>query len=284
MRNATSTRYYAWQTPPEAVPYGQFVLEIIDLSNAYCDVRAQLQSSQVKQKDYYDKGIKESQYNPGDLVYLYNPQLKTGEAAKFHLYWKGPYEIVRRVTEVTYEIKKSGHRKVVHFNNLKLYQRYRKEDGKKGENVVETTSGQESACRELETNEPKEEQGIVVPLDEIESDEEKDNPVNVTLPERPSDNPVFEDSSETLSPPNECLNEPGDEQSDLEDNSRPRRTRKPPARFGFTAITSTQSVALALKERVQELETARYQQYERIKRLKPQWLKKAAKLKRNLKM
>ena len=69
--------------------------------------------------------MKNCSYQPGDLVFLYNPALKPGEAAKFHRYWKEPYVVLERVTEVNYKIRKlDGSRatvQVVHFNNLKLF-------------------------------------------------------------------------------------------------------------------------------------------------------------------
>ena len=69
--------------------------------------------------------MKHTVYHPGDLVLRYTPQVKPGEASKFHRQWEGPFDIVKQVTEVTYLVKKvggrSGRSKVVHFNNLRLY-------------------------------------------------------------------------------------------------------------------------------------------------------------------
>ena len=77
------------------------------------------------------------QYAPGDLVFLFNPQAKTGEAAKFHRKWKGPYEVLKRTNEVDYRIRKPSdprsRSKVVHFNNLKLYQRIQGESTRRQE-------------------------------------------------------------------------------------------------------------------------------------------------------
>ena len=60
-------------------------------------------------------------------VFLFNPQVKTGEAAKFHRKWKGPYEVLERTNKVNYRIRKPSdprrRSKVVYFNNFKLYQR-----------------------------------------------------------------------------------------------------------------------------------------------------------------
>jgi hypothetical protein len=71
-------------------------------------------------KEYYDRGTKKSLYQEGDKVFVYNPQLKKGEAAKFHRNWKGPFAIAEKITDVNY-ILKGPKRKVVHSDNLKLY-------------------------------------------------------------------------------------------------------------------------------------------------------------------
>lgn len=92
--------------------------------------------------------------------------MKPGEAAKFHRKWKGPYEVLECTTEVNYRIKKlqdpPSHSKVVHFDNLKLYQqrnpemnvRRRKQTGIQGslekerEDVLESPEGRGIICRD----------------------------------------------------------------------------------------------------------------------------------------
>lgn len=86
----------------------------------------QLKKAQQRQKDCFDKGVETCQYSPGDLVFLFNPQVKTGEAAKFHGERKGRYEVLERTIEVNYRKKTpsdpGSRSKVIQFNNLKLYQ------------------------------------------------------------------------------------------------------------------------------------------------------------------
>ena len=66
-------------------------------------------------------------FQTGDLVLRFTPQLKPGEANKFHRQWEGPFEVVERITDVTYLVKKirggSRRSQAVHFNNLRLYQK-----------------------------------------------------------------------------------------------------------------------------------------------------------------
>lgn len=138
-----------------------------DLEGAYRDVRENLKVAQRRQKDAYDKGVKHTVYQPGDLVLRYTPQLRPGEASKFHRQWDGPFEIVSQVTEVTYCVRKVAGRsrrsKVVHFNNLRLYQR------KQEKAVGEVVTGGLGTAPAVETVEeghaqsmPGEEDGTVV--------------------------------------------------------------------------------------------------------------------------
>lgn len=105
--------------------YSEFVSDLkSSLETAYRDVRESLQAAQRQQKDCYDKGVKHMVFQTGELALRYTPQLKPGDANKFHRQWEGPFEVVERVTDVTYLVKKGRGRsrrsQVVHFNNLRL--------------------------------------------------------------------------------------------------------------------------------------------------------------------
>ena len=108
--------------------YSEFVSDLqSSLETAYRDVRESLRTAQRREKDFYDKGVKHIVFQTGGLVLRYTPQLKPGEANKFHRWWEGPFDVVERVTDVTYLVKKVRRRsrrsQVVHFNNLRLYQK-----------------------------------------------------------------------------------------------------------------------------------------------------------------
>lgn len=108
--------------------YSEFVADLQGGLEAACrNVRQNLKVAQRRQKDAYDKEVRHMVFEAGDLVLRYDPQLKPGEANKFHRQWERPYEIMERVTDVTYRVKKvrgrSRKSQVVHFNNLRLYRR-----------------------------------------------------------------------------------------------------------------------------------------------------------------
>ena len=128
--------------------YSEFVADLQkNLEDACEDVRQNLKVAQRCQKDAYDKGVKHTVY----------------QAGKFHRKWDGPFKIIARVTEVTYRVRKVAGRSrrsnVVHFNNLRLYQRRQEEtvdpvddEGGEhmqpvpegGEEMVVSTDGEES--------------------------------------------------------------------------------------------------------------------------------------------
>ena len=82
--------------------YEDFVAELEKrLTRAYQDVRVKLGIAQRRQKDAYEKGIKQIYFESGDRVTLFNPQLKPIESSKFHRLWTAPYIVKKRVTEIT---------------------------------------------------------------------------------------------------------------------------------------------------------------------------------------
>ena len=61
-------------------------------------------------------------YKPGDWVWLHSPVIPLGSCRKLHLPWKGPFTIVKKISDSTYRVQclqKQKDRQVVHFNCLK---------------------------------------------------------------------------------------------------------------------------------------------------------------------
>ena len=135
--------------------YSEFVTDLQgSLEAAYRDVR---QNHKVPRKDAYDKGVRHMVFEAGDFVLRYDPQLKPGKSKKFHRQWERPYEIVERVPDVTYRVKKvrgrSRKSQVVHFNILRLYRR--RQEGsmaKKGDmEAVDLPQGGNGAGEQVQT-------------------------------------------------------------------------------------------------------------------------------------
>ena len=118
--------------------YTEFVVDLREkLVQAHQYVREKPKEAQRRQKDAFDKGVKYTVYQPGALVLRFSPELKPGEPNKFHRKWEGPFEIVERVSEVTYRLRNMGRRcrrsSVVHFNNKRLYKRVPGVSSQRGE-------------------------------------------------------------------------------------------------------------------------------------------------------
>ncbi len=108
----------------EVVPY---VRELrARMTDAFTMVRERVQAAQQRQKDYYDRRATGGRFKVGDRVWLYSPAVPRGRTPKFHCPWKGPYVVVKVISDVTYRIQLEGQggrrrrqRIVTHFNRLK---------------------------------------------------------------------------------------------------------------------------------------------------------------------
>ena len=273
----------------------EFVEELREnLEGAHRDARQTLKVAQRRQKDAYDKGVKHTVYQAGDLVLRYTPQLKPGEAGKFHRQWQGPFRIVKQVTKVTYLVKKVGGRsrrsKVVHFNNLRLYRR-RPEEG--GESATAEVTRKPDEMRETSTAD-----GLMShdgeEMEVAGSDSEQDS----QDPEVPEDgeyqscytggvqpgtadmdadsdhvdaqrddvSPQEREYEETLpGSPTNSDGEAVEEQEATPQIQRPVRVRRPPDRYGEWVLNSLQQITT----RLQLLEDKQTMERDRIRKLKP---------------
>ena len=86
-------------------------------------VRHNIQSASDRMKESYDIRAENGGFRLGNLVWLYNPQRRRGFSPKLQCNWEGPYEIIERINDVVYRIRKPprGKPRVVHFNRLAPY-------------------------------------------------------------------------------------------------------------------------------------------------------------------
>lgn len=91
--------------------------------------RDRLSASQVNQKCLYDRRHREVNFPPGSLVLLWFPSRRVGLCEKLLSRYAGPYRVVRKVTNVTYEIAPLNPKSasatiasdIVHVSRLKPY-------------------------------------------------------------------------------------------------------------------------------------------------------------------
>ena len=94
------------------------------LYKAYDRVRSRMSGQLQRQKELYDKKIHGEPFEPNSLVWLHSTAVKRGTPRKLHLPWKGPFRVVKKLSDVTYRIQdvlNKRRRLVVHFDRLKPY-------------------------------------------------------------------------------------------------------------------------------------------------------------------
>ncbi|KAJ8937832.1 hypothetical protein NQ318_016712 [Aromia moschata] len=89
-------------------------------------VRSSIQGASDRMKEIYDMNANDGRYQPGNQVWLYNPQRRRGLSPKLQSSWEGPYEVITQINDVVYRIQKLPRRKprVVHFNQAEARVRH----------------------------------------------------------------------------------------------------------------------------------------------------------------
>ena len=81
--------------------------------------RENLQRSQQKMKDYYDRNVREPVFEVGQRVWVYTPRSKKGLSKKLLHNWLGPFRIVEKSSPVHFRLRTDTNKKVtfaVHAN------------------------------------------------------------------------------------------------------------------------------------------------------------------------
>ena len=90
------------------------------LEEAYRVVRENNKMGRERQKEWYDKGTKLVIFQPGEMVYLRQMSKVKRGCPKFRLRWRGPYEVVRRLSDLNYLVRVSQRKElVVNVNKMK---------------------------------------------------------------------------------------------------------------------------------------------------------------------
>lgn len=78
----------------------------------------------VRQKRAYDTRCRGQAFQPGDKVWVFCPIRKKGVSLKLQSHWRGPGEILGRLSEVVYRVCMPGvgHQVVLHQDRLAPYQ------------------------------------------------------------------------------------------------------------------------------------------------------------------
>ena len=110
---------YALPDQPKCpVAYVEWVRNVMEESYKRC--RQELSKAAMRQARHYNKLSGDPCYNVGDWVLLFYPPIAR---QKLSLKFTGPFKVLRKLSEVNYEIEapNTGKKKVVHVNQLKPY-------------------------------------------------------------------------------------------------------------------------------------------------------------------
>ena len=81
-------------------------------------VHGNLTDAQTTQKQWYDRNARHREFQPGDQVLILLPTSNNKLLAE----WRGPYPVVRKVSNVNYEVRLTDSRRknrILHVNMLR---------------------------------------------------------------------------------------------------------------------------------------------------------------------
>ena len=90
----------------KVIPNNQWVWILQErLETAPDLVRQNTKQAIQRQKLVHDKRSLFETFNKSDKVLVYFPVKKVGTSSKFNLFWKGPFEVVDKISDVLYKVK-----------------------------------------------------------------------------------------------------------------------------------------------------------------------------------
>ena len=106
-------------TGPQVVENATSLKNRILVSAAFDLVRRNVSQDHVYQNKLYDQKVHGQPFNTGDWVRLYLPVVGRGGSHKLNCSWKGPYTVMKKISDATYRVQNLQRRKDRHFNRLK---------------------------------------------------------------------------------------------------------------------------------------------------------------------
>lgn len=106
-REATTPLDIMYEMPTEIkeIPAHQWVWILRErLEKAHAIVRDNVKGEMLRQKKYHDVKVSWSSFKPGDMVYVYFPVRKSGCSPKLTSFWRGPYKVENKLSDVLYTV------------------------------------------------------------------------------------------------------------------------------------------------------------------------------------
>lgn len=106
-REATTPLDVMYEMPPDIkdIPASQWVWVLRErLESAHKLVRENIQGEMLRQKRYHDTKLSWSSFKPGEMVYVFFPTRKSGCSPKLTSFWRGPFLIEEKLSDVLYKV------------------------------------------------------------------------------------------------------------------------------------------------------------------------------------
>jgi hypothetical protein len=103
-----------------------YVMELVKgLKRVHEQGREALQRSQQQRENSKGAGRRVPKFSPGDQVMVRTPVIGVGLAKKLQHQWNGPFKVLRKMGETTYEVSNAGEgSRAISVNRLKPYYEY----------------------------------------------------------------------------------------------------------------------------------------------------------------
>ena len=113
-----------FEMPPsiKSVPTNEWVWKLRErLESAHTYVRQTTGESMNRQKRVRDRRQFYEVFKPGDNVYVFFPVKRVGHSSKLTSYWRGPYEVLGKLSDVLYKVNCGRDRAplIIHCDRMK---------------------------------------------------------------------------------------------------------------------------------------------------------------------
>ena len=92
------------------------------LEEAHKLVRKKTGQAIMRQIHYHDKNLNWRKFEVNDDVFVYFPRTKMGQSPTLTSYWRGPYQVISKMSDVTYveNCGPRGSNQVIHVDRMRL--------------------------------------------------------------------------------------------------------------------------------------------------------------------
>lgn len=113
---------YEMPSSIKSIPLNQWVWELQEsLETTHSTVRQYTGQAMRRQKKYHDQKLSYETFEVGEKVYVYFPVKRVGCSSKLTSYWRGPYEVKEKLSNVLYRVNcaRSGSIQVIHCDRMR---------------------------------------------------------------------------------------------------------------------------------------------------------------------